>query len=146
MLCRQYQTADFDESAALFVKVFASSPWNEYWTQTNACEYLGEYAANPAFFGFVGTNDAQITAVCFGHRRSWITGAEFHIDEMFVSPEMQHCGLGSTLMEYVVSDCRRKSFTTITLLTARHSFAEQFYRKNGFIESEKMIFMSLKTL
>ena len=83
-----------------------------------------------------------MVAVCFGHKRSWWTGKEFFIDELFVANGIQGNGIGTRLLHYVernlfILDCMK-----LTLLTNKDIAAEDFYLKKGFIINQNKIIMT----
>jgi aminoglycoside 6'-N-acetyltransferase I len=140
---RNFQIEDMDMCVELYRKVFSANPWNDGWlSNEQVMDYLKELVENPVFEGFVAYQKSDVVAACFGHKRSWWTGKDFFIDELFVAEEMQGIGIGSKLLEYVetnyaIYDCMR-----LILLTNKDLPAEKFYLKKGFKINENRISLS----
>jgi aminoglycoside 6'-N-acetyltransferase I len=140
---RNFTTGDIAACAELYKDVFSADPWNDGWISNYQVRYyLHELIENPVFEGFVAYEKSNMVGVCFGHKRSWWTGKEFMIDELFVDNEVQGNGIGTKLLEYVecnqvTGDCNR-----LTLLTNRDLPAEEFYLKKGFKINENRITMA----
>jgi GNAT superfamily N-acetyltransferase len=61
---------------------------------------------------------------------------------MCVRVEKQHTGVGSRLMNYLIKELESDGVRTISLLTNRGIPAEAFYKKNGFSEIKRLMFLS----
>jgi GNAT superfamily N-acetyltransferase len=58
------------------------------------------------------------------------------LEDMVVSPERRHRGIGSRLLDAAVSFCRERGHRRITLLTdATNDGAQRFYQRKGFTPS-----------
>ena len=139
---RKFTNEDLDGCIKLYKEVFSSEPWNDGWLSNDQVRYyLNELIENPVFEGFVAYENSDLIAVCLGHKRSWWSGKEFFIDELFVANNMQGIGVGTHLLNYVecnplISDCMR-----LILLTNKDLPAEKFYLKMGFKINENRIIM-----
>ncbi|MEI6652463.1 MAG: GNAT family N-acetyltransferase [Chlorobiaceae bacterium] len=66
------------------------------------------------------------------------------LEDMVVAPAWRSKGLGSRLINYAVDFARSEGFGRITLLTDRdNDAAQQFYRAQGFSQSEMVVFRKL---
>jgi len=63
------------------------------------------------------------------------------VEEMFIQPQLQRKGYGTMLLEKVGEYVKEKGFAGITLSTNKYAPAPKFYRKNGFADSEHVLFM-----
>ena len=140
---RKFMIKDMDAIVELYKDVFSAEPWNDVWKSRDQVRYyLNELIENPVFEGFVAYENSLLVAVCFGHKRSWWTGKEFFIDELFVANGIQGNGIGTRLLHYVernlfILDCMR-----LTLLTNRDIAAKDFYLKKGFTTIHNRIVMT----
>lgn len=136
-----YTSKDLDDCVDLYLEVFSSDPWFDDWkSRDQVRNYLKELMKNPVFKGYVVYSKDKLLAVCLGHKRSWWSGKEYFIDELFVSNEIQGRGLGTYLLDYVVDMLNMEDCTRLTLLTNRNFPAEKFYLKNGFdIKTERLV-------
>ncbi|AIF65635.1 GCN5 family acetyltransferase [Terribacillus saccharophilus] len=122
-----------------YAKVFNEAPWNEAWTAETAFSYLINFYRTPGFTGIVAVENEEVIGFLFGVKRKWWSGDEFFINEMCVRADQQNKGIGKTLMEYLVETT---DADMISLLTDRGLPAENFYKRNGFKEIERIMFMS----
>lgn len=66
------------------------------------------------------------------------------LEDMVVAPAWRTKGLGTLLINHAVDFARREGFGRITLLTDRdNEAAQQFYRAQGFAQSEMVVFRKL---
>jgi len=140
---RKFNIEDIDECVELYKKVFNGSPWFDNWISTNQVRnYIEELIKNPVFEGFIAyENSNSITAVCFGHKKSWWTGKEFIVDEFYVNQDSQGNGLGTLLLESIAEYLAVEDYERLTFTTNKEIPAEKFYIKNGFYKKDKRIFM-----
>ena len=136
----KYNKQYLNEIITLYIEVFSKEPWNDKWTSENCRTYLLEYINNPVFIVYLLLDNDIIIGCCFGHLKSWYTGKEFYIDEMFVKTEIQNQGLGTKLLNYVENDLRNHDIQRFTLLTMNNSPADKFYMKYGFKENNRLGF------
>lgn len=144
MITRIYAEADFKLCVRLFMDVFNHEPWNDRWKYADAEQYLRECIASPGFQGVIACDDMDVCGFILGNRKKWWSGDEFFIQEMCVAPAAQRGGVGTGLLKCLQDHPGLDGIRRITLLTGRGIPAEDFYRKNGFREIEKMLFMSKK--
>lgn len=138
MKFREWRGSDLAGVIRLFADTFNRPPWNDCWTIPQATIYLSEIEGNPVFRGFIAEADGTIVASVMGHLRSWYSAREFHIDEMFVSPDFQRQKIGESLLRFAEKELKAEKVSRITLLTERSSGAESFYSSQGFKAVEKM--------
>ncbi len=140
---RKFTIQDIDECAELYKKVFNKSPWFDNWISTNQVRnYIEELVKNPVFEGFIAYENSNIiTAVCFGHKKSWWIGKEFIIDEFYVNKDSQGNGLGSLLLKSIAKYLAEEDYKRLKLTTNKEIPAEKFYIKNGFYKNNKRIVM-----
>ena len=124
-----------------FIKVFNDEPWNDAWTLPKAQKYLLDFYHTPGFLGIVAIENEEVIGFIFGVHRTWWSGDEFYIHEMCVESQSQGKGIGKALLDYLIKSLDNNT-TNITLLTDRGIPAEAFYKKNGFKEIERLIFLS----
>lgn len=136
-----FASKDLDDCVDLYLEVFSSDPWFDDWkSRDQVRKYLIELMKNPVFMGYAAYSNKKLLAVCLGHKRSWWSGKEYFIDELFVSNEVQGKGLGTYLLDYVVDMLNMENCTRLTLLTNKNFPAEKFYLKNGFdINQERLV-------
>ena len=87
-------------------------------------------------------DDNEIVGGLFAHEKVWWNNSEVFVEEMFVKPQFQRTGYGSLLLEEVNRYVREKGLAGITLSTNKYAPAPLFYRKNGFVDCEHVLFMA----
>jgi aminoglycoside 6'-N-acetyltransferase I len=146
MIIRQCISSDLKECTDLFINVFNKEPWNDNWTQEYAEQYLNDYVSTPGFFGVIAEERSKIKGFIFGIRKKWWSGDEYFINEMCVAIETQRSGIGTCLLNYLENKLQDEQINRITLLTNKGIPAEGFYKKNGFTEIDRLIFLSKKSM
>lgn len=128
----------------LLLNVFNNEPWNDSWTFEGAEKYLQDYIETPGFKGFVAEEENKIIGFIFGFRKRWWQADEFYVNEMCVEISEQRNGIGTKLINYLEINLKTEGVENITLLTNRGIPAEEFYKKNGFSEIDRIIFLHKK--
>ncbi|USB31655.1 GNAT family N-acetyltransferase [Paenibacillus sp. YPG26] len=142
MKIRSFSQADIDSCVDLFIRVFNQEPWNDEWSRDYAGHYLNDYVNASGFGGYIAEDEEGIKGFIMGIRKKWWSGDEFFINEMCVDTSCQRSGIGSQLINIVHEDMQSRGISRITLLTNRGIPAEDFYKKHGFVEIERLIFMN----
>jgi len=92
---------------------------------------------------YVAENEAgEIAGYCAVH---WVPflflpGGEAYVTELFIRPTDTGQRLGSSLLEHVVSEAKRRGCSRLSLLNGKDgaSYEREFYRKQGWIERDRM--------
>ena len=132
---------DLIQCTEMFIKVFNDDPWNDEWTFSKAQKYLLDFYNTPGFLGVLALENKEVIGFIFGVHRTWWSGNEFYIHEMCVESQHQNRGIGKLLLDYLIKSLGN-NISNITLLTDRGIPAEAFYKKNGFREIERLVFLS----
>ncbi|MFJ7859139.1 GNAT family N-acetyltransferase [Peribacillus sp. NPDC097206] len=132
---------DLIKCTETFIEVFNDEPWNDEWTCTKAEKYLLSFYQTPGFLGILAVENDEILGFIFGVNRVWWSGDEFFINEMCVKTQYQNKGIGRAMLNHLIKELHGSHISNITLLTDRGIPAEEFYKKNGFEEIERIIFL-----
>lgn len=133
---------DLNTCSNLFLSVFNEEPWNDKWTMEKAEQYLTDFYWTPGFLGVSAIENEEMIGFIFGTRRTWWSGDEFFIHEMCVDTGRQNKGIGKALINHLINELNSNSITAISLLTDRGIPAETFYKRHGFKEIERLVFLS----
>lgn len=139
---RQFVESDLLNCTETFIEVFNAAPWNDEWVVENAQHYLFNFYRTPGFLGMLAIENKEIVGFIFGIHRIWWSGDEFYVNEMCVKPNQQNNGIGKALLSHLMEEIKGSSISNISLLTDRGIPAEAFYKKNGFEEIERLVFLS----
>lgn len=116
--------------------------WQCRWDLDTAKVYLYDYFESKKFVGFILELDSKVCGAMFCREKIWWNNSEIFIDEMFVQPDLQQEGYGSALVETAEEYVKEHKLAGFTLSTNRYAPAPQFYKKNGFVDCEHILFMS----
>ncbi len=133
---------DLQKCIAAFMEVFNAEPWNDQWEPERAERYLMDFVRTPGFMGIVATEGEEVIGFLFGAKRAWWSGDEFFIYEMCVKATVQNQGVGKALLKHLLEKLESDNVATVSLLTDRGIPAEAFYKKNGFEEIERLVYLS----
>ena len=142
MELKLFERNDLLKCTKTFIHVFNQEPWNDEWSTETAKQYLLDYTNTPGFMGIIAVEGEEIIGFIFGARKLWWSGDEFFINEMCVNVEKQKTGVGSMLMKFLMKELDSDGVSYISLLTNRDIPAETFYKKYGFIEINRLMFLS----
>lgn len=88
----------------------------------------------------------QTEGAIFAHEKIWWNNSEVFIEEMFISPELQRQGYGTELIHTVEGYIKEHKLAGFTLTTNRFAPAPKFYRKNGFVDCDHVLYMGKEVL
>lgn len=141
MELRIFEENDLVQCIETFIGVFNAEPWNDEWTFEKAQKYLTDFSETPGFAGILAWENEQLIGFLFGVQRTWWSGDEFYIHEMCVDKRHQNKGIGKALLDFL-AESLGEDIDNIALLTDRGIPAEAFYKRNGFEEIERLVFLS----
>ena len=98
----------------------------------------------PGFLGFIGKKNQKIIAACFGGIKPGWNMEWYNIDEFFVDTEYQNTGKGTTLINGIKEELRKRKIDTISVHTWEGFSVTPFYEKNGFNKIDNNILMVAK--
>jgi len=75
---------------------------------------------------------SRFIALAMGHCETWVSGTQYHLQEMCVDPAVQGSGIGASLLEALFAHLREAGVRQVYLETRGQSAAAEFYRKAGF--------------
>ena len=134
--------SDIPACADILCSVYNNEMWQCRWSKEAAIEYLTDFFTMKKFVGFVLVAGEEIVGGIFAHEKVWWNNSEVFVEEMFVKPELQRNGHGSLLLAKVEEYVKEKGLAGITLSTNKYAPAPYFYRKNGFVDCEHVLFMA----
>ena len=108
-------------------KDFCESAFIDSHTAERQQKYIADKIKNGSIF-FLLYDDESKKAVAV------VSIQESLIEDLYVLPEAQNKGFGSTLLRYAISKC--KSTPTLWILE-NNTNAERLYRRFGFVETGK---------
>jgi len=128
----------------VFAGVFTKEPWNDDWSDK---EQLDMYIMDLIGQGYsltYGLYDEanELIGISLGYIKHWYSGTEYIINELCIKTDRQGAGAGSFFLAEIEKAIKALGLKQIFLLTDSNVPAYDFYRKNGFIESETNVAFS----
>jgi ribosomal protein S18 acetylase RimI-like enzyme len=142
MTIRAIATDDIPHCARLFTEVFCNPPWNEHWTQTSALRRLDDCARTPGFLGLLTEDERGLCGFVFGYSQHYLDEQHYYLLELCIDTARQRQGVGAALLTALKAKAAEAGISRLYTLTARDTPAQDFYTKNGFYVSPKMIMMA----
>lgn len=140
-MIRKYDDSDLAACAQIMMEVYNNELWQCRWSLETAKCYLQDFVNHAKFIGYTLLIDNDVKGAIFGHEKIWWNNSEVFIDEMFISPELQRQGYGTELIHSMESYIKEHKLAGFTLTTNRFASAPNFYRKNGFVDYDHVLFM-----
>lgn len=141
MTIREMKPSDIGACADILCNVYNNELWQCRWKREIAIEYLTDIFRMQKFVGYVIEDANEILGGVFAHEKVWWNNSEVVVEEIFIKPDKQRQGLGAMLLARVEEYIKEKGLAGITLLTNKYAPAPKFYKKNGFVECEHILFM-----
>lgn len=139
-MIREYTSEDLIHSATLLIEAYNREPWFEKWTKDSAERHISELTKRDGSVGYLLFEDETLSGVIIFHKRTWWSGDEVFIDEIYVKPDARQKGHGSLLLKHCESYCRKHKIPKIVLRTNRAMPSVLFYEKHGFVSSENICY------
>ena len=140
-MIKMFSMSDLQKCSDLYVRVFNGEPWNEKWTNDTAHARLLEFVENKRFLGYTLWESDELIGAIFCHVKTFYSGNEIFIEEMWISPDYQRKGCGKLLMDGVEKYAKENGITSIALLTGKDKPAFNFYKKLDYNHLEFLAFM-----
>ncbi|NJR18185.1 MAG: GNAT family N-acetyltransferase [Calothrix sp. CSU_2_0] len=131
-----------DECASLFIEVFNSEPWKESWDFEKAKFLLSQILNTPNCVGLILQQQNIILGFVIGYCEQRDKGKNFFLKEMCVRSNQQRQGIGTKLIQNLIYQLNQAGVNLIYLLTMKDEYTEEFYSKNSFQSSSRMIIMT----
>ena len=131
-MIKEFSIDDFPKCCEVFMQTFNLPPWNDKWTFETATIYLKELVDHKRFVGYTLWENDVLIGAAFCHLRYNWRGDELCLDIMYISPDYQHKGYGSALLNSVVTYAKENACLVITLSTDTDTPAFKLYERFGF--------------
>ena len=120
MICRRMTKDDID-GVYKIEKISFADPWSKESIRTELKNPLSNYIV------------CERDGVIVGYLGVWFIIDEAHITNVAVDPSHRKAGIGSSLIEKLVEDCKKSNIKSITLEVRKSNIiAQNLYRKYGF--------------
>ena len=135
---------DKEEIKAVFTGVFTKEPWCDDWSDKEQldmyiCDLVGQgYSLT---YGLYDGAD-ELIGLSLGYIKHWYTGTEYIINELCIKTERQGTGAGTFFINEIEKAVKELGLKQIFLLTDTNVPAYEFYKRNGFVESETCVAFS----
>lgn len=141
-MIRAMKTEDIPACADILCRVYNNELWMCRWERETAIAYLSDFFEAKKFVGYVICEEGQVIGALFAHEKIWWNNSEVFVEEMFVDPDRQRRGLGTSLLQEIEKYVEEHQLAGITLSTNKYAPAPLFYKRNGFVDCEHVLFMA----
>ncbi|MED4030234.1 GNAT family N-acetyltransferase [Priestia megaterium] len=138
---------DLEEAANIFASVFRDMPWNEPWSYKTSYKRLLDISLTPGYIGvgYFDFSNGGLLGFLMGNEEQWADTKSFYINEICVLNNIQHSGIGTSLLEYLKHILESRSVHEAYLSTEKgNAKPELFFKRNGFSTNESRILMSVE--
>jgi aminoglycoside 6'-N-acetyltransferase I len=139
MKIRKATKKDIPEMGNLIKKEFAKSPYKEKWSKTSLNKTLKDFFNSG--YAILATDSKNIIGLIILKEQEYCDGKWMVIEELVVDGKFQGRGIGRKLIEEIENISKKGKFSQIYLSTHKGSKAFQFYKRLGYKESKKTVFM-----
>ncbi|MCR4557953.1 MAG: GNAT family N-acetyltransferase [Saccharofermentans sp.] len=135
---------DKEEIKAVFTGVFTKEPWCDDWSDQKQldlyiCDLVGQ--SYSLTYGLYDETE-ELIGISLGYIKHWYTSTEYIINELCIKTEIQGTGAGTYFISAIEKAIKELGLKQIFLLTDSNVPAYEFYKKNGFVESETCVAFS----
>lgn len=129
---------------AVFVSVFTKEPWCDDWSDEEQLDlYIRDLTGQGYSLTYGLFDDAdELIGISLGYIKHRYSGTEYIINELCIRTDRQGAGAGTFFLREIEKAIRELGLKQIFLLTDSNVPAYEFYRKNGFVESETNVAFS----
>ncbi|OCP22487.1 GCN5 family acetyltransferase [Ensifer sp. LC54] len=129
---------DLEEAATVISRAYAAPPWNEDWSFEAATERVSQLLAAPRRIALAAWQAGDLVGITIGTRHRHYSGQLLYLEEVAVLPEAQGAGIGSALLGTIVDAAKVAGCHKLWLVSQRAGKTSEFYRRNGFVSSDKL--------
>lgn len=133
---------NIDGYVGLFISAFNSEPWNDSWTEETALPRIESAMSAKTFVGKALYSENELKGFIYGQKEYYYDGIHFQIQEFCVKNGEQKKGYGNALLKALRDELDALGVVNVYLITSRGDMTEGYYRRRGFVTSDKMILMT----
>lgn len=134
---RVFQKADIDEIVRFYQKYYNSHGGS--WTYEKAYRRIHQITSMEDSLVLLQFEENQLVGFLMGYFKQFDDSRGFYLEEILVCAEFQHQGYGSDLLHCLKAELSHQECDWIELLTTTGEQHQQFYRKNGYARSERLV-------
>ena len=121
----------------VFVGVFTKEPWYDDWSDEKQLDmYINDLVGQGYSLTYGLYDDDELIGLSLGYIKHWYSGTEYIINELCVKTDRQGAGAGTFFIHAIEEAIKELGLKQIFLLTESNVPAYDFYKKNGFVQSE----------
>ncbi|NRP73743.1 putative N-acetyltransferase [Ensifer psoraleae] len=137
-LITQMNEADLEAAATIISRAYAAPPWNEDWSVEAATERVSQLLAAPRRIALAAWDADSLVGITIGTRHRHYAGQLLYLEEVAVLPGAQGAGVGTALLGAIVAAAKAAGCHKVWLVSQRTGRVSEFYRRNGFVSSDKL--------
>lgn len=133
----EFQTSYQDQLIHFYMDYYNSK--GGAWTYEKAFRRIHQIAAMEDSLILLQFAEQTLVGFLMGYFKEFDDSTGFYLEEILVSSDYQHMGYGSDFLSYLKSVLKSRTCNWIELLTTTSPLHQNFYRRNGFSQSENLI-------
>ena len=126
---KKERIADYAE---LYMSVFNAPPWNDSWSRKTAHRRISETLSADTFIGKSAYFDDVSVGFIIGQSEQGDVSVQFCLKEFCVKTTAQGKGIGTSLLNALKADLKKRGITHIYRITSHGENTEGFYQRRGF--------------
>ncbi len=133
--------SNVEKYGEIYAAAFSGSPWNDPWKAEDASIHVKELLECKQSYGLEYVIDGEIVGFILGTSMLFHYGRTFEINDLAVSPDCQHLGIGAKLLEKCIEDVKVQGMFWSNLITEGGGLLQKFYEKYGLKKETEVILM-----
>lgn len=128
---------DIKSIAEIFLIESAKEPYLQVWNEESSLEKINYFYEN--YDLYIISLDKEI--VGFIACELTLNKKIVYVSELWIKEKDQHKGLGTELMKFIEEKYKNQGIRSISLVTDKESNAFKFYKKLGYKNHKKLVFL-----
>jgi ribosomal protein S18 acetylase RimI-like enzyme len=139
MMIRLITRQDLRTCAAIYAEAFAAPPYNDVWTPETAEEMLSGLLDRDPYHCWLIEESNNILGFAFCTTFGTFRGT---VQEFAIAPAHQRRGLGTRLMDHILSEFQAEGIQNADLIANQDAPAYRFYRQYGFNSPRRYVILA----
>lgn len=142
MTIRKITRDDLKICSEILIKAYGRDPYNEFFKNNTALEYINGKYNNCGEDSFVAIDrKEEVVAFIFLNISSWSDGLQAVLEEIVVDPSFQGAGIGKELMSHASNYLKSLGVKSSMLWVKNDERLLNFYKKQGYFPADDFVVM-----
>lgn len=142
MTIRKINANDIEICSKILEEAYGRPPYNEFFKDSTALEYIKSKYKNCGENSFVTTDDKNnVVAFIFLNISSWSGGLQAVLEEIAVNPSFQGTGIGKSMISYAHDYLKSLGVKSVMLWAKNDKRLMDFYKNYGYFLADDFVVM-----